>query len=127
MKDFERQINRELVRYAVQRQIWCPRCGAVLEYLNATLITLKGGQDRDTVNILCNPCLNKVNITLAQLDASGYSTIEFIDGSTGDLVEWQATPEALEAERKANRWKTAEPYRSAANITGEQLPLIEEV
>lgn len=35
MTDFERKVNRDVLRYAVQRAITCPTCGCILDVKKA--------------------------------------------------------------------------------------------
>lgn len=43
MDAIEAKVNRELIKYAVQRAIFCPYTGQVLDMRRAVLVQVKGG------------------------------------------------------------------------------------
>jgi hypothetical protein len=91
------RINIDLVRFAVSRAITC-QCGSVLDTGRAVLVS-RG----DNVSVVCRPCWDKVKQGINV-------TVEVIDGRTGSETEWTGASKA-------------EPVKSEADISGEQVEL----
>jgi hypothetical protein len=74
MEFLERQLNREAVRYAVQRAIFCPDCGGILDMDDAVLITGSGG-----AGVACGACWDRTwsarsSVEQAEQSGSGANT-----------------------------------------------------
>ena len=103
----ERQINRELVKYAVQRAITCKGCGTILDLDDAVLVEIEG-----STSITCSHCFSRV---LAVLKGGHLVGVETLTATYGDgrLRVHHYEPISLAA-----------PDLGETEITGTQLGLL---
>lgn len=72
--------NRELLRYAVGRQIWCPHTKTCLDVRTAVLVDAKRGGETVSSTVLAGDAWDKISTTaLARLAEMGLD-VEVIDG-----------------------------------------------
>lgn len=68
----ERQMTRELLRYGVMRQIFCPECERVLDTDKAVLVTPKESK-RGATYCACVECHDKAVARLSAVDHAAFA------------------------------------------------------
>lgn len=128
LQEFEREMRKQLVRYAVTRAITC-RCGQILDCRSAVLYEAYDRKGESAgIHVLCDRCarIAHAKVDAALLDRGGFSAAEWSYGKTGELERIEVTPAEVEKAEQANRWRTAQPHTGGPSIEGTQLPLLEE-
>lgn len=84
-------INRNLLRYAVQRAITCPRCSRILDVRSAVSLTLAIPANTCTDGritpastheyIICGACWNEVRLPMHDVARDTKGTLEVLDGA----------------------------------------------
>lgn len=77
----ERTVNRNLLRYAVQRAIFCPRCQRILDMRRAVLLIFWKESEAKELCV-CRPCYGQGRERLKAKAAERNVRIEVIDGRT---------------------------------------------
>lgn len=78
----QEQVNRNLLRYHVQVQMWCKLCEHILDVRRAVLVTGAKG-NHGASRCICAKCWDKVRDGfLADMEKQGIA-IEIIDGRKG--------------------------------------------
>lgn len=72
--------NKELLKFAVQTAITCPRCRTILDVRTAVSITVNVPDKRTREYIACGKCYDEVKHALADTVLSLSGSIEAIDG-----------------------------------------------
>jgi hypothetical protein len=73
----EEKMNRELVRYAVGRAIFCPSCDRVLDIADAVLMTTKND---GPCAVTCGACHDELRARLTAVeDAALLTRVDIID------------------------------------------------
>jgi hypothetical protein len=125
----EATMRKQLVLYAVQREMFCQHCHGILDVDKAVLLDLQAREGRKTIrmSIICEPCWGKAKdrLTPVTVQAAGAHVCEVIFGRNGSMIKVEGDSAAVRHYEHHNQWKTATPYRSAANIEGEQLCLLD--
>ena len=83
MTHLEREMNRQLVKYAVQRQMFCQSrgCGgSILDMRRAVLVTVKEPSGNEQSVILCGSCWDGSKARVAEIAAEKSATLEALDG-----------------------------------------------
>ena len=76
------ELTRHLVRYAVQRALWCPECDGVLDTASSALVTVK-----DTGAVCwCERCLKAMLTAIAKRNKR----------TIADVLEQFARPDGLD-------------------------------
>lgn len=131
LEHLEHDLRKQLVLYAVQREIFCQYCQGILDIDRAVLVDLQLEEHKTMrMTILCEPCWNKAKskVTPSVIAAWGGHRLEVSYGKDGSVEIFNGDSAAVRQYEDENKWKQAKPDRSEAEITGEQQSLnLEEV
>ena len=69
MTTMEKMVNRQLVKYAAGRCVWCPRCHGVMDQKRTVVATVHDGDEVLVSYTLCGNCwdpqVREVGVLLA--------------------------------------------------------------
>lgn len=55
--DLQKRAQKELLKYAAGREIFCPSCGKVLDFRTSSIVTIFGTDGSQMVRTYCTPCV----------------------------------------------------------------------
>lgn len=64
------QLNRELLKYAAGKQIFCRQCKVVLDWKTTVIVDIEKGPQKHSV-IVCNKCFKPEGVPV--LEADGFT------------------------------------------------------
>lgn len=75
-----RTVNRNLLKYAVGRAMFCPSCETIMDYRRAVLITVMRGNDTLATKCLCTKCWDPKQSTFTTAMTDKGLSVELVDG-----------------------------------------------
>lgn len=76
----ETHLNKQLLKYAVQKQITCPRSGAVLDQRTAVLMTVKNDKGGESSMVMAGTEWDEIANRITTMAAEQNCTVEVLDG-----------------------------------------------
>lgn len=76
----ELRANRSLLKYAVQKQITCPRTGQVLDVRTAVAVTVKNSKGGESTFAMVGTEWDKIANHIQHLAVEQKCTVEVLDG-----------------------------------------------